>query len=224
MGAQAKIYEPSKGECPNSSPSLSGLHFCARQVHGTHITWRINQLVLPFLKVFGHWADEHVLALEGQLSNMAEEVAQKIYEELASQPVEEDYSGDGSEEAEYARDLGVSYYENVSAMYQTTVNLFAAGLFHSTEQQLADLTRDGAIEFDLPDARLQFRWGELAGRAGPGFCIWLWHPWFAAALRRHCANRGPPVPKRTPVGRRSGKGTPPLHALRPAAPPNLLPN
>ncbi len=40
-------------------------------------------------------------------------------------------------------------------MYQATLNLFAAGLFHVVEQQLADLTRDAAIEREVADTKLQ---------------------------------------------------------------------
>ena len=56
-----------------------------------------------------------------------------------SQPVGDEYSVDGSEEAEAAHDIGLSFYEDISKMYQATLNLFSAGLFHVIEQQLADL-------------------------------------------------------------------------------------
>jgi len=57
----------------------------------------------------------------------------------------DNYSGDGSDEAEYAFDEGLSFYQNISDMYQSTLNLFSAGLFHVIEQQLADLTDDAEI-------------------------------------------------------------------------------
>ena len=40
-------------------------------------------------------------------------------------------------------------------MYQATLNLFSAGLFHVMEQQLADLTRDAAIENEVRDTKLE---------------------------------------------------------------------
>jgi hypothetical protein len=40
-------------------------------------------------------------------------------------------------------------------MYQATLNLFSAGLFHVVEQQLADLTRDAAIEKEVSDTKLE---------------------------------------------------------------------
>jgi hypothetical protein len=40
-------------------------------------------------------------------------------------------------------------------MYQATLNLFSAGLFHVIEQQLAELTRDAAIEKEVSDTKLE---------------------------------------------------------------------
>lgn len=77
---------------------------------------------------------------------MAASVEQEAYDDLMAQPADYDYAGDGSDEAEAANDIGLSFYEDISKMYQATLNLFSAGLFHVVEQQLADLTRDGAIE------------------------------------------------------------------------------
>src|SRR5438067_13444749 len=72
-----------------------------------------------------------------------------------SAPATDDYSGDGSEEAESASDAGLSFYGQITSMYQATLNLFAAGLFHVIEQHLADVTRDGAIDEQGPDTKLQ---------------------------------------------------------------------
>jgi hypothetical protein len=85
---------------------------------------------------------------------MADAVEQQAYDELMSQPAGEDYSGDGSEEAEQAFDVGLTFFQNLTDMYQT-LNLFAAGLFHVVEQRLADLTRDAAIEIEGPDTTLR---------------------------------------------------------------------
>jgi hypothetical protein len=99
--------------------------------------------------------EERIIPLVSQLTAMADAVEKQAYDELASQPIGEDYSGDGSEEAEYAFNVGLSFYENITAMYQGTLNLFAAGLFHVIEQQLADITRDGAIDIEGPDTKLE---------------------------------------------------------------------
>lgn len=124
-------------------------------VQGGYISWRLRQAVLPFITVYGQWVEERIIPLADQLTVMADAVEQQAYDKLMSQPVGEDYYGDGSEEAEHAFDVGLSFYENITAMYQGTLNLFAAGLFHVIEQQLADITRDGAIDIEGPDTTLR---------------------------------------------------------------------
>jgi len=112
-------------------------------------------MVLPFVRVYGQWVEQHIIPLSDQLEKMANTVEQEAYNNLMSQPVGDDYSGDGSDEAEAAHDMGLSFYEDISKMYQATLNLFSAGLFHVMEQQLADLTRDAAIENEVRDTKLE---------------------------------------------------------------------
>jgi len=91
-------------------------------------------MVLPFVRVYGQWVEEHIIPMSKQLQKMADAEAQRAYDDLMSQPAGEDYSGDGSDEADAAQDIGISFYEDISKMYQTTLNLFSAGLFHVVEQ------------------------------------------------------------------------------------------
>ncbi len=124
-------------------------------VQGSYIAWRVRQTVLPFVRVYGQWVEERIIPLAEQLTKMADAVERETYDQLMSQPAGDDYTGDGSEEAEYAFDVGLSFYENICDMYQATLNLFTTGLFHVTEQQLADLTRDAAIEGEVSETKLQ---------------------------------------------------------------------
>lgn len=112
-------------------------------------------MVLPFVRVYGQWVGQHIIPLSDQLEKMANTVEQEAYDNLMSQPISHEYSGDGSDEAEAAHDMGLSFYEDISKMYQATLNLFSAGLFHVMEQQLADLTRDAAIENEARDTKLE---------------------------------------------------------------------
>ncbi len=123
-------------------------------VGGLYIAWRIRQMVLPFVRVYGQWVEERIIPLSEQLEKMANAVEQEAYDNLMLQPADDDYAGDGSDEAEAAHDIGISFYEDISKMYQATLNLFSAGLFHVMEQQLSDLTRDGAIEKEASDSKL----------------------------------------------------------------------
>lgn len=123
-------------------------------VGGSYIAYRIRRMVLPFVRVYGQWVEERIIPMSEQLQKMAETVEQEAYDDLMSQPVGDEYSGDGSDEAEAAHDIGLSFFEDISKMYQVTLNLFSAGLFHVVEQQLADLTRDAAIEKEVSDTGL----------------------------------------------------------------------
>lgn len=123
-------------------------------VGGLYIAYRIRRIVLPFVQVYGRWVEEQIIPMTDQLQKMAEEVEKKTYDDLMSQPAGEDYSSDGSEEAEAAHDVGLSFFEDISKMYQATLNLFSAGLFHVAEQQLADLTRDAAIQNEVSETKL----------------------------------------------------------------------
>lgn len=124
-------------------------------MQGGYISSRIRQTALPFVRVYGQWVEQQIIPLASQITAMADAVEQQAYDELRQRPVGDDYSGDGFEEAEYAHDVGLSFYQNLSDMYQGTLNLFAAGLFHVIEQRLADLTRDGAIDIQGPDTTLR---------------------------------------------------------------------
>ncbi len=111
-------------------------------ITGSYIAGRIVWVVFPSINTYGQWVEERVIPLASQLEQIAKKYQQETYDHLMSQPAGEDYCGDGSDEAEYAVDAGISFYENITAMFQGTLNLFTVGLFHVVEQQLSDLTRE----------------------------------------------------------------------------------
>jgi hypothetical protein len=92
----------------------------------------------------------------GNLNETAEAVADAEYERVGSQAVGEDPYVDMGELAERAHDRGLAFYEIMSSLRQSTLNLFAAGMYHLLEQQLADLCRDGAFTIAPPnDTKLE---------------------------------------------------------------------
>lgn len=84
------------------------------------------------------------------LGRKADEVANAEFERLGAQPATDDTACDMSVLAEAANERGQASYETMSALRQATLNLFAAGLFHLVEQQLADLCRDGGFTVQPP--------------------------------------------------------------------------
>lgn len=123
-------------------------------VVGLYIAERIRRDVRPFIRVYGQWVEEYVLPLAASLSPKAEAFQQQVYEELGSQPCCDEAYPDMADIAEQAFDGGLTFYEQLTAMYQAALNLYTAGLFHVVEQQLGDLTRDGAIVKEISDTKL----------------------------------------------------------------------
>jgi hypothetical protein len=97
-------------------------------VGGLYIAWRIRQMVLPFVRVYGQWVEERIIPMSDQLEKMANAVEQEAYDNLMSQPADDDYAGDGSDEAEAAHHMGLSFYEDISRMYTPTLNPGGGGV------------------------------------------------------------------------------------------------
>ena len=55
-------------------------------VGGLYISYRIRRMVLPFVRVYGQWVEEHIIPLSEQLQKMAETVEREAYDDLMSQP------------------------------------------------------------------------------------------------------------------------------------------
>ena len=90
------------------------------------------------------------------LSTRADEIANAEFARLGRRPAGEDCDGDMSVAAEAAQEKGQAFYDTMNSIQQATLNLFAAGLFHLLEQQLAELSHDGAFDKAPPkDTKLE---------------------------------------------------------------------
>lgn len=73
----------------------------------------------------------------------AEDAAQRHWDERMSESVGENGpDADPGDIADDAQAAGLAFYQTVIAMHHAVLNLFAAGLFHLFEQQIASLYRD----------------------------------------------------------------------------------
>jgi len=120
-------------------------------VNGAYLAMRARWSAQPFVRTYCYWVNEHIIPIQRKFDEQANAVGQETYERLCADAHPE---SDGSEFAESALDAGVSFYQTLVSLYQATMNLFAAGLFHLIEQQLANLTRDGAMETAVLDTQL----------------------------------------------------------------------
>ena len=82
---------------------------------------------------------QDIIPALGDVEKRANEVADGEYHRLCSQPVGEYGDDDLATAAEAAHEKGLAFYETMTAVRQSVLNLFAAGLFHLVEQELADL-------------------------------------------------------------------------------------
>lgn len=119
-------------------------------VTGLYMAHRVHHSAIPYLKAFGQYVMEDVVPVFASLTERANAIAALEFKRFGEQPAGEDCDGDMGVAAEAAQDKGQAFYDTMVAIRQTSLNLFAAGLFHLLEQQLADLCRDGAFEAAPP--------------------------------------------------------------------------
>lgn len=111
---------------------------------------RINGFTLPEIRTYGECVFHDLLPAFDNLNARAEQSADAEYARLGSEPASDDWDGDMALLAERAHDKGLAFYETMYGLRQSVLNLFAVGLFHRLEQELADLCRDGAFMVDCP--------------------------------------------------------------------------
>lgn len=125
-------------------------------VTGDYMVWRVRCSAIPYVKAYGEFVLNEILAPLSNLENRADEIANAEFARLGSQPAYEDCDVDMGSLAESAFNKGLAFYETMSSLRQATLNLVAAGLFHLIEQHLANLCHDGAFTVAPPrDTKLE---------------------------------------------------------------------
>lgn len=124
-------------------------------VGGYYLAVRIAHTLAPMVRAYGDCVQDYFLPAFDNLNAKAEEIANKAYEELMGQPASNE--DDPADAAEAAQDRGQEFYDTMYAMRQSTLNMFAAGLFHLLEQQLAALGENAtfqAMGVQVPEVKL----------------------------------------------------------------------
>jgi hypothetical protein len=114
-------------------------------VDGSYMARRVRTSMLRSLKAFAGCVGGDIMPGFANLEKRADAIAQAEFDRLTAEPAGDDYEGDVGALAEAAEDEGIAFYEMMTALRQSVLNLFAMGLFHLLEQELADLCRDGAF-------------------------------------------------------------------------------
>jgi hypothetical protein len=106
---------------------------------------RVQINPLRLVQAYVECVRRDVLPAFDNLETRANDVANDEYDRLLAHTARDDWDGDASYLAEAAENKGAGFYETFAAMRQSLLNLFAVGLFHLLEQQVADLCHDGAF-------------------------------------------------------------------------------
>lgn len=97
-------------------------------VTGHYVAGRIRSSAIPYVKTYGECVLRDVVPVLTGLS----------------------YRASHFDSPQEAQDAGGVYFGTIYAIRQSTLNLFAVGLFHLVEQQLADLCGDDCFEVKPP--------------------------------------------------------------------------
>ena len=119
-------------------------------MNGAYLEMQIRGYIIGPIIAFREYIFSDVLPAFGDLNERADKVAQEYYDTIGSQPAGEDWDIDMGDVAEDAQDRGLSWYQMMTSLRQSMLNLLTAGLFHLTEQRLALVCRDGGFMMEPP--------------------------------------------------------------------------
>jgi hypothetical protein len=117
---------------------------------GGYLEMQINGYIIGPIMAFRKYIFTDVIPAFGNLDRRADKVADEYYNEIGSQPAWNDADIDMADVAEAAHQKSLSWYQMMTSLRQSMLNLLAAGLFHLTEQQLAMVCRDGGFTMPPP--------------------------------------------------------------------------
>ena len=119
-------------------------------ITGRYLAGRLRHSAIGSLKRFEKGTFEHILKTFDDLDDRAHLIADDEFARYGSEPADEDWAGDMSDVAEAATEVGLEFYEMMTSLRQSLLNLMAAGLFHFTEQQLAALCHEPGLGVPPP--------------------------------------------------------------------------
>lgn len=124
-------------------------------VTGLYMARRVRHSALEYVRAYGEHVLTVALPIFDGLSERADAIAIAEFERLGTQPATDECDSDMSCAAETAQNKGQAFYNSMFALRQTSLNLFAVGLFHLLEQLLAELCEDRPFEApQLSDTKL----------------------------------------------------------------------
>lgn len=120
-------------------------------VSARYIEWRVRSVALQQVAAYVDFMLREIIPVFANMEQRAEAAAASEYERLSSELAGEFWDGDIDTLAEQAHDKGLAIYETLNGLRQSVLNLFAVGLFHLLEQEIADLCRDASFDVEPPN-------------------------------------------------------------------------
>ena len=122
-------------------------------MNGHYLASQIRYFARP-ITAFREYAMRDVLPAFGNIDERATQVGNDYYQRIGSQPACEDDIIDMADVAEVAEDRARDWWEMMTSLRQSMLNLMAAGLFHLVEQQLARVSHDALFNGPVKDSKL----------------------------------------------------------------------
>jgi hypothetical protein len=119
-------------------------------MEGGYLEMQMSGPIVGPIVAFREYIFSDVLAAFGNLSERADKIANDYYNHIGAQPAGEDDDIDMADVADDANEKSLDWYQMMTSLRQTMLNLLASGLFHLAEQQLAKLCRDGGFRAPPP--------------------------------------------------------------------------
>lgn len=99
-------------------------------------------MILPFIRSYVDVVRIQLLPAFADLEAKAEAMSAARFETLGATTASEECVTDMGDLAEDAEDAGITFYLTMTNLRQASLNLYAVGLYHLIEQQLASVCRD----------------------------------------------------------------------------------
>lgn len=172
-----------------------------RRFNGHHWKDYVENLVTPDYQRFGDVVRTRILPVFDGINKEADDLAKHRYDELMSSVVPHEDWDDGGAIADLAMEAGYDHYDMLLSMRSATLNLYAAALYHLTEQHIVDLCvmiLDNHQRSEIPPAEA-IKWF----KNDVGLDLKSLPSWLSASLHRRSAPLRGPLPRRSLVPRES---------------------
>lgn len=119
-------------------------------VTGRYLARRVRRGVAVYLATYVTMVQNEVLPVFANLEAKANRISVSEFDRLKAQSLPFNFDDELGSLAERAQETSEVYYKTMDSLHRSTITLYAVGLFHLVEQNLADLCRDRSFGIGAP--------------------------------------------------------------------------